>query len=58
MKPVAVDAFCRLKFLSQISYSPEGGSAAFALTEIDQKKDEYKSYLYLYRNKKFLKLIN
>ncbi|MBP3729823.1 MAG: S9 family peptidase [Lachnospiraceae bacterium] len=56
MKSIAVDGFMDLKFLSGICASPEGKSAGFVLTEIDKKKDEYRSFLYVYRDKKFEKL--
>ena len=56
MKAIPVDAFCQFKFLSQITYSPEGGSACLVVTEIDRKKDEYRSYLTLYREGKFQRL--
>ena len=55
-KPVSVDDFCRLKFLSEVSFSPEGKSACFVLSEIDRRKDEYRSFLYLLRDKKPEKL--
>ena len=56
MKAVQINEFCHFKFLSQIRYSPEGGSACLVVTEINEKKDEYRSYLTLYRNKKFERL--
>ena len=56
MKPVAVDEFYRLKYLSNVTFSPEGRTACLTVTEIDRKKDEYRSYLYLRRNGKLRKL--
>lgn len=56
MKAIAIDEFFNFRFLSGISYSPAGSSACLVLTEIDQKKDEYLSYLTLYRNKRFERL--
>ena len=56
MKPVAIDDVFRFKYLSEISFSPEGGSACLAVTSADQKKNGYNSYLYLYRGGKFTKL--
>ena len=55
-KSVAADDFCRLKFLSDIRISPQGKSACFVLSEIDQKKDEYRSFLYLLRGGRAEKL--
>ncbi|MBO5994328.1 MAG: hypothetical protein J6Q41_02295, partial [Firmicutes bacterium] len=56
MKPVAVDDVLRFKYLSEISFSPEGTSACLAVTEADMKKNGYKSYLYLLRDGKFTRL--
>ena len=50
MKPVALDEFCRFRFLSQPRFSPSGTCAAFVLTEIDRKKDAYRSFLYTMKN--------
>ena len=50
MKPVAVDEFYRLKYLSNVTFSPEGRTACLTVTEIDRKKDEYRSFLYLRRD--------
>jgi dipeptidyl aminopeptidase/acylaminoacyl peptidase len=55
-KPVAVDDFCRLKFLSQVRFSPKGSSACFVASEIDRRKDKYRSFLYLLRGGKAEKL--
>ena len=55
-KPIAVDEFCRLKFLSKVTFSPEGKSACFVVSEIDKKKDEYRSFLYLRRGGKIRRL--
>ncbi len=46
MKPIALDEFYRFRFLSHPCFSPSGKSAAFVLTEIDRKKDAYRSFLY------------
>ena len=56
MKAVSIDAFCRLKFLSRVSFSPEGRSACLVVTEIDRAKDEYRSCLWLRRDGKLRKL--
>ncbi len=56
MKAIAVDEFTRLKFLSQLSFSPEGTSACFVVSEIDRKKDAYRSCLYLRRGGRISKL--
>ncbi len=56
MRPVAVDDFSRFKYLSNITFSPEGGSAALVVSEADRKNDGYRSYLYLRRNGRLEKL--
>ncbi|MBQ6232851.1 MAG: S9 family peptidase [Clostridia bacterium] len=56
MKPIAVDEFFGFRFLSNITFSPEGGTACLTVTEINKKKDEYRSFLTLYRDKKFVRL--
>ncbi len=56
MKPIAVNDFCKFKFLSNITYSPEGRTSAFVLTEIDRKNDCYKSYIYTNKAGKLKKL--
>ena len=56
MKPIAIDDVFRFKYLSEISFSPEGKSACLAVTAADRKKDGYKSCLYVYKDGKFTKL--
>ena len=56
MKPIVMDEFCKLKFLSRVSFSPKGTSACLVVTEIDRQKDEYRSCLWLRRNGRLKKL--
>ena len=56
MKPIVMDEFCKLKFLSRVSFSPAGTSACLVVTEIDREKDEYRSCLWLRRNGRLKKL--
>ena len=56
MKPIAADEFCRLKFLSDVTFSPEGKTACLVVSEADRKKNGYRSYLYLRRDGKLKKL--
>ncbi len=56
MKPVAIDAFTGFRFLSRPGFSPEGKSACLVVTEIDRKKDEYRSCLWLLRDGKLRRL--
>ncbi len=56
MKPIAVNDFCRLKFLAGISFSPNGKKAAFTVSEADEKKNEYRSFIYLKKGRNVRKL--
>ena len=56
MKPISVDEFFNLTYLSNVTFSPEGRSACLTVSRIDRKKDEYRSCLYLRRNGKLRKL--
>ena len=56
MRPIAKDEFTRFRFLSQPKFSPGGKSAAFVLTEIDAKKDSYRSFLYRLKDGKTARL--
>ena len=47
MKPIAVDDFCRLCFLSQLRFSPNGRRAAFVLTRADKAANTYRSSIWL-----------
>ena len=39
MRPVAINDFCAMSFISGVKYSPEGSSACFALTHADEKEN-------------------
>ncbi|MBE5995967.1 MAG: S9 family peptidase, partial [Lachnospiraceae bacterium] len=58
MKPIAIDDFCRFKFLSNVTFSPEGKSACFVVTTADQKKNDYRSCIYVRKDGKIKKLTN
>ena len=49
MKPIPVDAFCNLKFLSNVTWSPSGESLCFVVTNADRDKNAYRSYIYMRR---------
>ena len=46
MRPVAINDFCAMSFISGVKYSPEGSSACFALTHADEKENKYISNIY------------
>ncbi len=50
--PFALDAFCGFASLSNIRFSPSGGSAAFTLTRADRDGNRYDSWLWLRKDGK------
>ena len=56
MKPIALDDFCRLKFLSGVTFSPAGKSACFVVSAADKEKNAYTSCLYLRKDGKIYPL--
>lgn len=52
MKPVAMDDFCSLSFLSNVEFSPSGTCACFTVTKALKKENKYASCLYLYKDGK------
>ncbi len=46
MKKITLDQFCDLKFVSELSFSPEGGHLCFTLSEADKGGNKYRSYIY------------
>ena len=56
MKPIPIDLFCSLKFLSEAELSPSGKELCFAVTNADKAKNKYRSYIYTLRDGKPLRL--
>ncbi|MBR4659752.1 MAG: S9 family peptidase [Clostridia bacterium] len=56
MKPIAVDEFCNLKFLSNVTLSPSGKNLCFTVTNADKAKNTYRSHIYTLRDGKPMKL--
>ena len=52
MKPVAMDDFCSLSFLSNVEFSPSGKSACFTVTKALKKENKYDSRLYVRKDGK------
>ena len=50
MKPVAVDDFKKYKFLSGLSYSPDGKTAVFVVRKAQKDGKGYTSDLWMYRD--------
>ncbi len=51
-KIIEIDDFCKVKYPSNIKYSPDGKKACFVLRSIDQKKDKYVSNLWIIEGKR------
>ena len=56
MKPVQIDDVLKFKYLSEVAWSPEGGSTAMVVTEADRKNNGYKSYIYVSKGGRFERL--
>lgn len=58
LKPVEINEFCNLKFLSNPTFSPDGSRAAFTVTSADEKKNRYNSNIYTFTDGKPRRLTN
>ena len=47
MKPIAIDDFCVVRSLANVTFSPEGTSACFTVSQAKKEKNCYESRLYL-----------
>ena len=47
MKPIAIDDFCAVRSLANATFSPEGTSACFTVSQAKKEKNCYESRLYL-----------
>ena len=47
MKPIAIDDFCAVRSLANVTFSPEGSSACFTVSQAKKGKNCYESRLYL-----------
>ena len=41
MNPIALDEFCNLKFLSDITYSPDGKKACLVVSDASKEENSY-----------------
>lgn len=48
MKPIQLNDFLAHRYISRLTYSPDGNRAAFVLSQADEKNNGYSSWLYLY----------
>lgn len=58
MRPVNINEFCNLKFLSNVTFSPSGETYCYVVSEADEKKNSYKSCIYVKKDKHTIKLTN
>ena len=47
MKPIAIDDFCAVRSLANVTFSPDGTSACFTVSQAKKEKNCYESRLYL-----------
>ena len=47
MKPIAIDEFCRLTFLSDVAFSPDGKAACYVVSNAVKEENKYQSFLCL-----------
>ena len=50
LKPVAVDDFCAVRSLANVTFSPAGTSACFTVSQAKKEKNCYESRLYLLKD--------
>ena len=43
MKPIAIDDFCAVRSLANVTFSPEGTSACFTVSQAEKEKNCYES---------------
>ncbi len=48
MNPIFLNDFLSHRYISRLTYSPNGARAAFVLSQADEKNNGYLSFLYLY----------
>ena len=46
MRPIAIDDFCAIRSLANVTFSPEGNSACFTVSQAKKDKNCYDSRLY------------
>lgn len=56
MKPILINDLLNYKMVSNPTFSPCGKRILFNLTEVDEKKNSYKRYIYEYKDNKPVKL--
>ena len=56
MKKISINDLYDYRFISNLNYSDNGKNLVFVLSQMDEKTNGYKSYLYLYRDNKISKL--
>ena len=50
LKPIAVDDFCAVRSLANVTFSPAGTSACFTVSQAEKEKNCYESRLYLLKD--------
>ena len=50
MRPIAIDDFCAVRSLANVTFSPEGTTACFTVSQAKKEKNCYDSRLYTLKN--------
>ena len=56
MKPILVDDFSRFRFLSEVTFSPEGDKLCFVVSQANMEKNGYDSWIYMKKDQEILQL--
>ncbi len=56
MKPIAIDQFCSLRYLSHPTFAPDGTSACYVVTEALKEENRYKQTLFVRKSGKDMQL--
>lgn len=57
-KKIKIDDFAKLKYLSHPTFSPNGKTYAYTVSEANLETNSYDSYIYIHKDKKNIKLTN
>ena len=56
MKKIDIEDFCKLKYLSGITYAPDGKCAAVVVTDVKKDENKYESHINIVKDGKISKL--
>ena len=56
MKKIDIEDFCKLKYLSGITYAPDGKCAAVVVTDVKKDENKYEGHINIVKDGKISKL--